>query len=259
MSTITLTAEPSNLPPRVEIVIATGSAATITALDLRRDGVAVRTLPDLGLSTVVIYDYESSYGVPVTYTAEVTTTSGAESLSASVTVAVDKLWLIHPRQPTISVPVGLTAGATFLTSIGLGTSTVQAARHRVIGAGRDVVMSYGRRNDTAYPEFSIMTTTEGEAAAVADLLRDETPILVRIPASWDANFIEGFYAVENWTSAPVVDRSGNWLVRWSLPLSPAVAPKVIVQPENNYAAGLLFDSYIESFAAQPTYFDRLTA
>lgn len=259
MSTMTLTAEPANLPPRVKIVVATGTAATITGLVLRRDGQSVRQLPDLGFTSVVVYDYEASYGVPVTYTAQVTTTVGVESLSASVTMTVDSAWLIHPRQPTISVPVGSGSDGAFLVSVGEATSESQAARHRVIGAGRDVVMSYGRRTDTAYPEFSIMTTTDGEAAAVADLLRDETPILVRIPASWDANFIDGFYAVENWAAAPVVDRSGNWLVRWSLPLSPAVAPKVIVQPENNYAAGLLFDSYIDSFAAQPTYFDRLTA
>lgn len=260
MSTMTLTAEPGNLPPLVNIVVATGTAATITALDLRRDGVAVRQVPDLGLTSVVIYDYEPSYGVPVTYTAQVTTTVGVESLSASVTVNVDSAWLVHPRQPTLSVPVGSDGGSTFLVTVGEATSDSQAARHRVIGAGRDVVMSYGRRSDVSYPEFSLMTTTEGEASAVAELLRDETPILVRMPASWDANFVEGFYAVEGWAALPVVDRAGNWWVQWSLPLTPAVAPRVIAQTENSYAAGLLlFDSYGESLASQPTYYDRLIA
>lgn len=259
MSTMTLAAEPTNVPPRVKVVISTGTAATVTALDLRRDGQSVRTLPDLGLASVVVYDYEASFGVPVTYTAQVTTSAGIESLSGSVTLMVDTAWLIHPRQPSLSVPVGSDDSGTFLAAIGEASADSQAARHRVIGSARDVVMSFGRRSDPSYSGFEIVTTTEGEAEAVADLLRDETPILVRMPAVWDANFVEDFYAVQNWSALPVADRNGQWLTRWSLPLSPAVAPKVIVQPENSYAAGLLFDSYGESFAAQPTYFDRLVS
>lgn len=259
MSTITLTAEPGTLPPRVKVVVSTGSSATIGALDLRRDGEPVRQLPDLGLSSVVVYDYEAKYGVSVTYSAQVTTTVGAESLFASTTLNVDSMWLIHPRQPSLSVRFGGDGVSAFLTAVGAAGGSTQAARHRVIGAGRDVVMSFGRRSDASYPGFEVMTTTKGEWLALADLLRDETPVLVRMPAGWDASFVEGFYAVENWSASPVVDRSGEWFSRWSLPLVPAVAPKVIVQADNSYAAGLLFDSYADSFAAQATYFDRLTA
>lgn len=259
MSTLTLTAEPGTIPPRVKIEISTGSAATITALDLRRDGEPVRSLPSLGLSTVVIYDYEASYGVPVTYTAEVTKSVGSDSLSGSVTLSSDLLWLVHPRQPSLSFPVSNTGEVAFLTAIGSASSATQAARHRVIGASRDVIMSYGKRSDSSYSSFEIMATTESESRALASLLQDETPILVRFPASWDADFVEGFYAVETWSSSPVVDRSGNWYTRWALPLAPAVAPKVIVQADNSYAAGLLIGTYADSLAVQPTYYDRLVS
>ena len=259
MSTISLVAQPSNLPPRVQVTIATGTAATITALDLRRDGVAVRTLPALGLSSLVLFDYEAAYGVPVTYVAVITTTAGSETLSATVTLSPSQMWLIHPRTPSLSVAFDGGSGTQFILDVGDSTASAQASRHRVLGASRDVVMSFGVRSAPTYGNFAVATTTEAEGLALISLLSDETPLLVRFPASWDANFIEGFYAVQNWNSSPMVDVRGQWLTRWSIPLVPAVAPKVIVQPQNTYAAGLLLGTYGDSLAAQPTYFDRLVA
>lgn len=259
MSTISLVAQPGNLPPRVQITIATGTSATITALDLRRDGEAVRSLPSLGLSTLVVNDYEAAYGVPVTYVAVITTTAGSETLTASVTMSPTQMWLIHPRTPSLSVAFSDGSASQFILNVGDSTASSQASRHRVLGASRDVVMSFGVRSAPTYGNFAVATTTEAEGLALQALLKDETPILVRFPSSWDANFIEGFYAVQNWNSSPIVDRSGQWMTRWSLPLVPAVAPKVIVQPQNTYSAGLLLGTYGDSLAAQPTYYDRLVA
>lgn len=237
-------------------MVETGGPA-ITEIIVRRNSERVRFTPQLGTDTALVYDYEAEFGAPSTYLVYVSTSSGTETLTQTVTLDVDLMWLIHPRSPSLSVPVSSSGGMTFLQSIGASSARSQAARHRVIGTSRDVVMSFGRRSDESYSAFSIVTTTEGEKLDMSALLYDEVPILVRMPPAWDANFREGFYAVDEWTAEPFLDRSGEWWVRWNLPLIPAVAPKVIVEPDNTYNAGLLYDSYSDSLVAQPTYFDRL--
>lgn len=258
MTTLTLVADPTHTPPRVIVTVASGSAATFTAVDVRREGEMLRGTVPLGLNTYVVDDFEASYGVATSYTVTFTLSTGTSgSVSESVTLSPARAWLIHPRTPDLSVSFTDGSDGAGIVQIGDTQSDSQASRHRVLSASRDVVMSFGTRSDPSYSSFQVATTTAAESSALESLLKDETPVLLRIPASWGLDFKEGFYSVLNWTAAPLLNLAGTWLKRWTLPLAPANAPRVIVQAQNTYADGLLLGTYADDLAINKTYYDRL--
>lgn len=259
MATLTLTAIPTNAPPKITVSLSTGNASTFTSIEVFRDGVAIRESAATGFTSAVVTDFEAPYGVSVLYTANVVTSTGlVQSLTSYVTLEATSAWLVHPRVSDLSMAFAQSGDIAGIVSLGEAQSSASASRHKVLGSGREVVMSYGVRSDIAYPSFTVRTTTEAEGVKLSNLLRDETPILVRFPESWGADFSEGFFAVSDWTATPVIDQPNKWWKNWSLPLVPAAAPKVIVQPANSYADDLLsFPTYAESLAAKATYFDRL--
>lgn len=258
MTTLTLVADANNLPPRVVITLSSGSAATFTDVDIRRDGEMLRAPSVLGMPSYVLNDYEAPYGIATSYTVTWLLSNGTSgTISQSVTLSPTKAWMIHPRTPDLSFVLTDGAEAAGIVQIGGGQSPSQASRHRVLGASRDVVMSFGARSAVSYPNFQVATTTEAEAIALEALLMDETPMLLRIPASWGVDFKQGFYAVGDWNAEPLLNQAGTWLKYWTLPLTPAIAPKVLVQPQNTYADGLLLGTYADDLAINATYYDRL--
>lgn len=256
MSTLTLTPESTYDPPRVEIVVSTGGP-TITDISIRRNGEKVRFSPQLGLASVVVYDYEAEYNTPSTYLVQLSTSSGMETLTGSVTLTSNSAWLVHPRTPSLSFELSADSSIAGVVAVGDSVSRSNASFHRVIGATREVVMSFGNRTAASYPDFVVATTTETESDRLEALLMNETPILVRFPADWNIDFRDGFYSAVDWSARNVIGIAGTWLKHWRLPLVPAAAPKVIVEPDNTYGSGLVYDSYGDALAAQATYFDRL--
>lgn len=68
--TFTATGEPSNIPPRVKLDVATGvSGATFNSLSITQDGVPIRLQPPTGTESTSTYDYEMPFGQSVTYVA----------------------------------------------------------------------------------------------------------------------------------------------------------------------------------------------
>lgn len=174
-TTVVATAEPSNTPPRVQVAITyTGqTSATLVRNDPDGRAVPVRladpvALDGSGMATV--YDYESWFGQPFTYTA----TTGAGSVtSGSVTLSVDDIWLRHPGIPTLSVAIDFQGE-------GVPERPVVQAVLEPLGRRHPIVVSDGRRRSKR-DTITIRTHTDDDHEALLALVDDVTPLLLDIP------------------------------------------------------------------------------
>lgn len=186
MSTVTVvpTVEASNSPPRVRLNITdTGTpnvtATTVTRLDPDGRTRPVRTadgnpltLTTSGSNRVgLLYDYEVPFGAPVTYS----TLESPTVLAAPVTVAVTRVWLIHPGVPELSTTITVAA-------LGPRARKVQQGVFYPMGRGAPVVQTDGARKAAEYT-LSVLTMTENERAKLDQILADAGPLLLNVPSS----------------------------------------------------------------------------
>lgn len=129
-----------------------------------------------------VEDFEVPLGRPVTYTLEVDGPVVPLTLTATVTISSDKVWLQDPLDPTTAVAVSIhrdgsdvymTSGA--LRSVSRPTS---GTRVDVMGARYPTLLGGGRRSAQGVP-LDLGTRSVEAAAQVRDLLDAASPLLVR--------------------------------------------------------------------------------
>lgn len=175
--TVTPTAQPSNVPPRVQLNVSASAGETSTTVTrINPDGTVttVRTLDGgpLALSggAGLLFDYEMSFGAGVSYSS----TQSPATISAQVTVDVASAWLIHPGVPDLSLPV--TVG-----SITDRTRAVQRAVLQPIGREFPWTATDGQRKAAQF-SLTVYTADEDGRASLYSLLEDTNVLMLNVPA-----------------------------------------------------------------------------
>lgn len=178
--------------PRVGITITGLSASTESTVTVWRsvpgEGRAeVRGLRKTAvLDATYVVDFEAPLARPVTYTLEVSGPDVPETLTSTVTVPSDHVWLQDPLDPTSAVAVAPQAmgGDIWFSAAALGSIGYPnpGSLIRVMGDRYDTALGGGRRGASGVP-FDVYTTAI-EAANRLRILLDAAPtLLVRtIPA-----------------------------------------------------------------------------
>lgn len=218
--------------PGVGVTVTAG--ATITAIQLFRTASGVteltRVQPRPGHSTVYVEDYELPWDVPVTYKAVYTASGSFTDTATPVTVSSTSAWAIHPVFPSsLSVQLDRPGGTgeTWVISIGTATRAANSSTHLVIGSAYPVVVTTGPRlagTGTAV----IGTASDAAEGALWALLDDQSPILLRVPDSFGANFANGFYSIGD-VAADRIGVASLGLRQFTLPLTRVAAPAVTQQ------------------------------
>lgn len=179
MATLTVAAQPANVPPRVQLTAAGFSGAELSIVRNDPDG---RTRPVRSAEPAPLlsgswagFDYEAPFGEAVTYTA--IPTAGSSVTSSAATVTVSDVWLVHPGIPDLSV-------SFTRDNVGKLESRSRAARttiHRPIGRVKPIAVSESR--DTTESGITVLTDTTDEENAVWALLESGMPLLLNVPPS----------------------------------------------------------------------------
>ncbi len=252
---ITPTTDLGNDPPRVLLTIDTTgyTAYTLTVYRIL-DGVfttvrSSETTPDIDDVTWVGYDYECPYGDEVTYQVVIFdgSTTVASATSSGVTLSETSPWLIHPGDTDLSVEL------TGLREIGERKRPITQTVQRVIGRSDPVVISDSRSGVES--SLKLGTATLAEAAAVASLTADGTPLLLNIPPSllWGVTY--EWIAVGELSETRVVPQVGARPNRlFTMPYTVVGRPEGDLLPTRTYADVLTeADSYSTVLAARATY------
>lgn len=178
--TITPTVDLTSTPPRVRLAIvdSTGANASLTVMRVDPDGQLrpVRTadgnalpLGSAGATRVgSLDDYEAPYGQPVAYSS----TQAPTSVSATVTVNENRVWLTHPGVPSLSMPVELAKGALEQVEFGVARGVFRPQGRRFA-----VVQTAGARY-AGSSTLIVTTKTLGEWANLQALLADASTLLL---------------------------------------------------------------------------------
>lgn len=153
--------------------------------------------------------------------------------SATTTTQLDTLeaWLIHPSQPSLSIPIDSgPQGAHRLRFIEASsgeskTSEAQRTIHRGIGSRRAVVITSGPR---AADEWTMVlgAPTIVQKNAVRAIVDDQTPLLLRIPPSSEYDLPDDWYSVGDLTVTRLETPNITEETLITLPLTPVDEPIV---------------------------------
>jgi hypothetical protein len=174
-TTLTVTPEPGNNPPRVllELVYTGQTSATIVRTDPDGTQTPVRLAEPAALDgsgAWVGYDYESWIGASFSYTA--TTVAGSVTSSA-VTLPATDTWLRHPGIPSLSLKVDFQGEGTPVRAV------VQSVL-QPLGRATPIVVSDGRRK-TKTGQITLRTKSDAETDALLAILDDCSVLLLDIP------------------------------------------------------------------------------
>lgn len=195
MATITLTAtvELGSTPPRVKLSVSATGTPTVTSVTIHRqdpDGRErlVRTADDgplpLSGGVATLWDNEPWYGVPLTYVVD-----QENKPTATVTVAVDRLWLVHPGVPSRSVPLSLRVGSNQSEDW-----DIEQGVFPILERTTPVVVTSGARLEPA-SSLIVETTTFTELSALKLLLSDGSALLLNVPPSIGLGLATAYVAV----------------------------------------------------------------
>lgn len=256
--TVSATVELSNVPPRVRLTVTDiGSpnlfAATVTRLDPDGRVVVVRTQDGNPLTlttsgsnrTGIVYDYEMPYGQPVTYSTQEspTTTSG------EVTVAEDRVWLVHPGVPALSMPVSVAAFGNLVRPVSRNV-------FRPMGRKSALVVTDGARKS---PEGTVElnTFTLAEAAAFEALTDDASVLLLNVPAQLPWGFPTSYVSLGDIEEGRLVEYAGEPRRLQTLPLVVVERPSGGSQAQRTYSDLLVYPTYTALRSAYASYLDLL--
>jgi hypothetical protein len=152
--------------------------------------------------------------------------------TATTTLNVVDTWLIHPSQPSLSVPIyshESSAGVRYIeaSSGEQKSSKAVSTVHRPIGRKRPVVITSGPRQAD---EWTLVVESETIAAknALRAIVDDQTPLLLRSPASVVMDLPDDWYSVGDVTvqrlEVPVITEA----TQMTMPLTPVDEPVVRV-------------------------------
>lgn len=208
-----------------------------------------------GALTLVYSDFETPFGVAVTYTAFASSASGAQlgtAQSAPVTITSDVPWISDPLSPGVATAVVLINES--LQEIGHDApgQVVQIAE-----SGLPVALMGVPGEASSVPlRFKAATSVNG--FAIRQVLRQANPLLLRVPPVYGAHVpnIDGlaYIAFTGWQDVKVsgehdqIVLSGG--VQVAAPSSPVVAPPRTygdVRNEANSYGDLttMYDNYLE--------------
>lgn len=182
-ATITVTAQPSNTPPRVQVTVGCPSGETGTSLTVActPSGGSSRFVRDAepvtlaGATTWTGWDYEAPIGVALTYSATLVTNAATYALTGDpVTITGSQAWLVSPGAPADSLPV---------TIRDLGEQSYPVAQQVFTPAGRStpVVVSDAARK-AAVSRIVLRTTTLTELSDLLTLLAGTSVMLLSVPS-----------------------------------------------------------------------------
>lgn len=182
--------------------------------------------------------------------------------SASTTLGVTETWLIHPSKPSLSVPIyshGGQNGVRWIEASSGESKSSQAVAtvHRPVGRRRAVVITSGPRQAD---EWTLVVESETIAAknSLRAIVDDQTPLLLRSPASVVLDLPDDWYSVGDVTTTRVEVPVITQVTTMVLPLTPVDEPVVRVGALWTYGSDLLANStYAASRTVFPTYLDRL--
>lgn len=201
---IVASVQAGNAPPRIQITLTSPNGTAITAATLYRatpaGNVLVRVQPPVpAASGSVFYDYEAPWDTALVYLVLYTYGSGTSTSETSNTVTLSPLypWLIHPTAPSLSVCLDQ-ARFDRMGVVSLGTETRPAlkTKHRIQGSEFQIVTKSGPRGAQSFP-MQVALTSAAERAALVSVTRDQTPLLVQVPASWGWDFDNGYYDIDD--------------------------------------------------------------
>lgn len=201
MPTLTATAEPANMPPRVLLNLSFAdltpdpTEATILRNDPDGRTRAVRLAEPASLTAGAWqgYDYESPFGQAVTYTASSVSPAGTAT-SAAVTLSVTQAWLRHPGVPSLSVALPL------VSSIAPRSRGTSRAVFTPLGRSDPVVVT-SRARPSVQSEIVLYLDDENTLAAMWALVDDELVLLLDVPPSKDWGLTHEYISVGDVTES----------------------------------------------------------
>lgn len=235
---ITVVANGTNSPPHFEITISTPDGSAMTAVTLNRQASGVtaptRVQPTAGLASRYVEDPEAPWDTPVVYSATVTYNGGASSATmvataATLTPTPAAFWAIHPTIPPLSMPLD-TADPTEIGFSALGDAVyaAQATQHKILGSKYPTMTKIGTRLAPAL-QVQVTTVVAEERTALAALIDDETPLLLRAPAAWGWQWEDGYYAVADAAFARRLQYGAEPSRTVTLPLQRVMPPAGVQQ------------------------------
>jgi hypothetical protein len=233
--TLTVTAEPDHVPPRVRIDVddAAGSLSSVTLRRLDPDGRYrnVRTSDDgplpLDGGSATVYDHEVPFGQLVTYSTDV-----AGGPTVTVTLDVDSIWLIHLQVPSRSVRIPT------VVDLGGRRRPLDVGMFQILEREDPITATSGAR---LLPggTLTFRTHTDEERVALEGALADGSVLLLNIPPSFGfgipASYVQFFDVDED----RVMDY-GPWPWReWPLPY------QTVGRPAGGTQAGITWNDIAE--------------
>jgi hypothetical protein len=246
-ATITASAEPAAIPPRVRLDVTTDQTS-LTLYRVQPDGqrIPVRSydggpFPVSG-GTLVAYDPEAHFGMPVTYTADGAGVTG----SASVTVTSEHVWAVHPGVPSRSQIVEL-------RSLSPRSYEANQSLRYPLNRRFPIVASDGRRKAPTY-DMKLLTETLDDLGPLEELLDDLAPLLLNIPPGMGLGQASEYVAVGRVSMGRLVQIANEPMREWDLACSVTGRPVGGSQVDNTYAKSLaLYPTYADRLAAHATY------
>jgi hypothetical protein len=158
---------------------------------------------------------------------------------ATATLNITEAWLIHPAQPTLSVSIDTGAWRDAGLNVDPATSQQNVAEaavtlHQPVGRTTTVAIATGNRLDELWPLVLLAPTLDARDDVRA-ILRDQTPLLLRSPASfgWDLN--DGYYSVQGVQYDRLTANLNSEYRRITLPLVPSDPPVVRVATQRSWS------------------------
>jgi hypothetical protein len=232
--TLTATAEPGNVPPRVRLELVwteAGTTATISRLDPDNRARVVRSGDPAAIVAFAWtgYDYESWLGEPTTYQAQVgatIVTSNTVTLEASVP------WLRHVGTPSLSMQADVSGD-------GSPDYKLTRAVFSPIGRQYPIVVTDGRRTAKA-TTMAIHTWTLAEREALLNLLADGSVLLYDVPSSLGWGITHDYIAPGDLTETREVPSMAGVPYRsWALPYDVVDTPATGAGPAWTYGGVLI--------------------
>lgn len=259
MPTLTLAAEPANLPPRIRLdVNATADTGAVDVLVTRTNPdnkVSVVRLADpalLASGLAVIFDYEMPYGANVTYTATSRNSSGTTlaTTSAATSVASSVPWLVHPGVPVLSLPL------PSIKTLGDRTRKVNQGVFEPYGRADPIVTTDGRRKRPT-GQMMVRTKTLAERDALLSLVDDTATLLLQIPASLAWGVTSEYVAVGDLTEAREQEVGDDPYRMFTAPYIVVSMPAGGSQSQRTYSTVLAesatYQAILSNTAKYPTY------
>jgi hypothetical protein len=220
--TVTPTVNLASTPPSVSLAVSdsTGTVTSVTVQRFAAGGASgtVRTsdggplpLTTSGSTKVgTLIDTEPPYGVPVSYSVN----GGIPG--SPVTVAEARVWLVHPFNPGLSMPLTVSKLPTRSRAVSRGM-------FKPLGRKNPIPVTDGARQSSEFT-MGVRTHTPAEQVALDQLLDDASTLLLNVPVTLSWGVGASYISVGDLTEDRTVNYGPVPLREWSLPFQVVDSP-----------------------------------